>query len=128
VKTMAEVLNEHSDWAWSGEQGEVLCIGCDWSKKLTMIDPAAVHFRAHQADALAAEGYGPVRDAGAAGIRSVCDIWGSEGRSIVRMGELMNADQKVLSGEWDDHIKWNMGDIRKERERRARAEALEAAR
>jgi len=60
-----------------------------------------------------------VRDAAAAGVRSIFDIWGAGGRRTVRMEELQNADAKILRGEWDNHIGWNIGDIAKERARAA---------
>ena len=73
----------------------------------------------HQEDMLTAAGFGPVKEAAAAGLRSVQDIWGAGGRVTVRMSEIRDADQTILSGEWDNHIKWNMADIAKERARAA---------
>lgn len=72
---------------------------------------------------LTAAGFGLVadtkRDAAAAALLSVHDIWGSSGRSIVRMGELRDSATKILAGEWDRHIEWNHVDIARERIRAA---------
>jgi hypothetical protein len=69
-----------------------------------------------------------LRTAAAAGLRSVYDIWGAGGRATIRMGELAAADKTILSGEWDNHIEWNITDIKREQERAARTATIEAAR
>lgn len=69
------------------------------------------------AAALSAAGFGPVQETAAAALRSVDDIWGSGGRSIVRLSELREASQKVLNGDWDNHLRWNLNGIAKERAR-----------
>ena len=60
---MVEVLKSHSDWLWSMERGEVLCAGCDWSQRPGLMESSHDTFRAHQAAALSAAGYGLVADA-----------------------------------------------------------------
>ena len=78
------------------------------------------HHPEHVAAALSAAGFGPVREAAAAGVRSVYEIWCAGGRATVRMGEIQKVDKTILSGEWDNHIKWNMADIARERARAER--------
>jgi hypothetical protein len=63
------------------------------------------------------------REGAAAGLMSVHDIWGSVGRSIVRFGELRDSAEKILAGEWDRHIEWNIADIARARARAAATEA-----
>ena len=62
-KTMAEVLAVHDDWNWSISAQSVGCDGCDWSLRLGPDDCARDYFWDHQAAALAAEGYGSIRQA-----------------------------------------------------------------
>ena len=71
-------------------------------------------------DFLSAAGFGPVRDSAAAGIRSVCDVWGAGGRATVRLSELTEIAKNTRAGEWDQHIAWNLGDIAREKARAAR--------
>lgn len=52
---MAEVLGEHADWGTT--RGEVHCAGCDWSQRISDIDPADEVFHTHQAEMLTAAGY-----------------------------------------------------------------------
>lgn len=57
----------------------------------------AAHNR-HVSDSLSAAGFGPVREAAAAGVRSVVDIWaGGGGRRTVRMSELYEATQSIAT-------------------------------
>lgn len=104
---VAEVLVKHQ------RQNASSCL-CGWAE-LGHSHPE------HQAEQLTAAGFGDVREAAAAGLRSVYDIWGAGGRATVRMSEIHEADRTILEGEWDQHIKWNLADIAKER---ARAAAL----
>lgn len=73
----------------------------------------------HVEERLHAAGFGPVREAAAAALHSVDDIWGAGGRSIVRLSEIRESAVNVLDGGWDNHIQWNMGDIMR---RKLRAE------
>lgn len=108
MKTMAEVIQEELRKGSYQMPGETL--------------PYEAQANAIAAQ-LAAAGYGPVNEAAASGVRSVVDIWaGGGGRRTVRIAELYDAARTILAGEWADHIKWNMGDIRREQERRARAD------
>jgi len=65
VKTMAEVLAEHDDWTYLIARNAMVCRGghCGWTKPLSEDESSRDAYRAHQADALAAAGYGPVREA-----------------------------------------------------------------
>ena len=119
MSDMADVLMDHHSKSYDAELGTVFCLDptCGWNTQAHNFAIAAEEFAAHQAAALSAAGFGPVQEAAAAALRSVDDIWGSEGRSIVRLSELREASQKVLSGGWDNHIKWNMADIARERAR-----------
>lgn len=130
AKTMAEVLAAHWSASTHTDRKPFVdkCDGCgavifSWGDP-TVADGSA-HLAAHQATALTAAGFGLVADAGAkrgaaaAGVRSILDIWGSVGRSVVRMGELRESETNILTGEWDKHIDWNLADIAKERARAA---------
>ena len=118
MKTMAEVITSHATHGLRDGKHVCHAPGCLWVYgRHGYPSPATV--AEHVADALSAAGFGPVREAAAAGVRSIYDIWGAGGRRTVRMGEIHDADKTILSGEWDNHIKWNMADIAKERARAA---------
>ncbi|XAZ30642.1 hypothetical protein AAHB34_15975 [Paenarthrobacter ureafaciens] len=74
-RTMLQVLNEHHDWAFNLGQGEVLCVGCNWSSKVGLLDPAAEAFRAHQADALTAAGFASAKATQAQTLRDASDAY-----------------------------------------------------
>lgn len=114
--SMAEVLAAH--WGHSCGLDECTCACGEPIGHWDAGEDMKAH-QAHQAEALSAAGFGDVREAAAAGVRSVYEIWVAGLRSTVRMGELTSADKTILSGEWDNHIKWNMADIAKERARAA---------
>lgn len=59
------------------------------------------------------------RDAAAAGLRAVCDVWGAGGRATVRLSELSEIAKDIPTGDWDRHIEWNLKDIDRERARAA---------
>lgn len=61
---MAEVLAAHPDWLFSIERQEVVCAGksCDWAQGVGPHQPSSGVFRTHQAAALNAAGFGPVKD------------------------------------------------------------------
>lgn len=127
ARTMAEVLSEHHSKHYDGDLGTVFCLDptCSWDAQAHNFAIAADVFAQHQEDMLSVAGFGLLADAGAkrdaaaAGVRSILDIWGSVGRSIVRMGELRESEANILAGEWDRHLEWNLADIARERIRAA---------
>lgn len=136
TKSMAEVLRAHWSTSTHTDRKPFVdkCDGCG-AVILTWGVPTFIggseSLAAHQAEALSAAGFGLVADAKAEGVResaaaalcSVDDIWGSVGRSVVRLSELREAAEKVLSGEWDNHLNWNLTDINR-RQARARAAGM----
>jgi hypothetical protein len=72
VKTMAEVLGAHGqlDTSSDGERWLVSCMGCSWSQEA---DDPCMEFAAHQADALTAAGFGPVKAAQAGALKAAAE-------------------------------------------------------
>ena len=88
MKTMAEVLAEHQwyDATTDNEDPAIGCTGCpEWFGSEYALDDGT--FPAHQAAALSAAGFGPVREAQAQALRDAADAlkpsgvlwWGGEG-------------------------------------------------
>jgi hypothetical protein len=73
------------------------------------------------AGALTAAGFGDVREAAAAGLNSAGDVWGAGGRVTIRLSELWKIAGEIIEGEWDQHIHWNLTDIRARKAREAHA-------
>jgi hypothetical protein len=66
VKTMTEVLTEHSKLQWSFEYGGFVCVECGWQEtyaRLHARDAQAGARAAHYSAALTAAGFGPVKEA-----------------------------------------------------------------
>jgi len=71
MKTMAEVLAGHREIAWNHQTGQAICADCDADLgPLTAdIEVQDQWFLEHQAAALFAAGFGPVREAAAEALR-----------------------------------------------------------
>ena len=77
MKTMAEVIQAHRDIAWNHETSRSICSGCDadLGPMTAYIEKQDAWLIAHQAEVLAAAGYGPVREAGAQALRDAAVIF-----------------------------------------------------
>ena len=125
-KPMAEVLAKHA--RRGGIRNLAIHCDCGWSESIAAMRSSKNSFAAHQAAALSAAGFGLVadakaeakRDAAAAGVRAVCDVWAAGGRATVRLSELSEIAKDITSGEWDQHIEWSLRDIDRERARSLR--------
>jgi len=94
MSEMADVLAAHPDWWWGRTEGKAHCDKCDWSEAC---DPrTADHaFRAHQAAALSAAGFGPVREA--LGLQQIADV------IMTRVVYSGNEGWVLTSEDRDDH-------------------------
>ncbi|MDJ0322140.1 hypothetical protein [Pseudarthrobacter sp. PS3-L1] len=112
AQTMAEVERVAAE-SWDA----IIDGAAPWSEQDD--ETKRLHTETTQA-VLTAAGFGPVQDVAAAGIRSVIDVWASGGRATVRLSELSEIAKDVQAGEWENQIKWCLGDIDRERARASR--------
>jgi len=106
AKTMAEVLAEHQLCAaWEDDAGRaIICTcGADLPTEPLRGEIDMTFLASHQAEVLAAAGYGPVREAAAEALRDAADTLAKVGRDIDPWGKpTLGAAPTALEGSEND--------------------------